>query len=143
MLRSFGFDYPGLLAPFFHGRALESPFDQIVERAAAEHTIPRLNVWMSEGMATVVVEAPGAAADKIDVSVEGNRLTLRSQAAPTFPEGERVERRERDGRAFEREIELPFEINAEKVTAQYAHGILTISLPRSASQSARRIAVRS
>ncbi|MBX5492676.1 MAG: Hsp20/alpha crystallin family protein [Chloroflexi bacterium] len=88
--------------------------------------------------------APGVDPEGFEISVLGNTLTLAGEKRrlPDVPP-ERIHRSERAAGRFVRTIELPAEIDASKVSAEYKHGLLIITLPRAETARPRRVAVRS
>lgn len=103
---------------------------------------PAVNAWTNENEAVVTAEVPGIEPEKIDISVTGNTVTLRgSREHEAQVKEQGWLRRERSVGSFSRSLELPFQIDTEKVTAQARHGILTITLPRAQSDRPRRITV--
>ena len=105
---------------------------------------PAMNVWASESELLVQAELPGMNASDLDIAVEGDTLTLRGSRPETaVRDGEAWIRRERSGGSFARSIELPFRVDADKVDAAYAKGVLTVRLPRVAAEQPKRIAVKS
>jgi HSP20 family protein len=113
---------------------------------------PPIDVWTSEQGARVTALLPGYQRDDVDVSVVGNTLTLKGGMeiepdADASGQGERngrtYHRRERESHKFARTVELPFEVEVEKVTARLENGLLEVLLPRSLSQLPRKITVTS
>ena len=104
---------------------------------------PRVNVWAGEEGARVTAMLPGVSPESLDVSVLGERLTLRGKRAPEqLKEGEAYHRRERTDGEFTRVVELPFRVDSQKVVATYTRGVLEVFLPRSPEDKPRRIAVK-
>lgn len=104
---------------------------------------PRLDVHTSEDEAIVRAEVPGVPADKIELSVEDDVLTLRgSREADELPEGRTWARRERGHGTFERRLRLPFRIEAGAVDAQYENGVLQVTLPRAEVDKPHRIEIQ-
>lgn len=105
---------------------------------------PATNVWVSEDNAVVTTEVPGIDPDALEISVVKNSLTLRgSRLAEELKDGESYHRRERWSGQFTKALELPFPVDAGKVEARFAKGILYISLPRAEADKPRRISVKS
>ena len=103
---------------------------------------PPINVWSNEDETIVQAELPGYDADKIDISVVPNTLTLRGERSPEEAgEGATLHRRERTTGRFVRTVELPFEVDNGKVDAAYRNGILSVRLPRAEEHKPRRITV--
>lgn len=83
---------------------------------------------------------PGADPARLDVSVEGDRVSLAGRQAVAREGGERQEvRREFPGGVFLRTVTLPGKVNAEGVSAEYKAGILALRLPK--AQAGKRVAV--
>ena len=103
---------------------------------------PPLNVWSNEDETVVQAELPGYDADKIDISVVQNTLTLRGErSSEETGEGATIHRRERTTGRFVRTVELPFEVDNSKIEAEYRDGILSVRLPRAEEHKPRRITV--
>jgi HSP20 family protein len=104
---------------------------------------PAVNVWRNDDEIQLTAELPGIDVNQLDVSVQGNQLTLKG-AYPQreLREGETWLRQERPSHAFIRTLELPFQVEAEKVDAKYAHGVLTLTLPRAEAEKPKRIEIK-
>jgi HSP20 family protein len=103
---------------------------------------PPLNAWVGESDVIVAAELPGVDPAKVDISVVGDTLTISgSRDAETLKKGESYHRQERDFGRFSRTIQLPFHVEAGKVEAKYARGVLVITMPRSEADKPRKIAV--
>ena len=107
------------------------------------YTYPAVNVWTSSDDAIVSAELPGMELENIDISVQGESLTIRgSRPRQELKEGEAYERRERLCGNFSRTLQLPFRVEAGKVEAHFNKGVLTITLPRAEVDKPRKITVK-
>ena len=103
---------------------------------------PAVNVRSDGSQAVATVELPGVRPEDIDINVENDLLTIRGSREPEpLAEGERFRRHERGHGSFVRDITLPFTVDAEKVQATYAGGILTITMPRTEASRPRKIEI--
>lgn len=103
---------------------------------------PALNLYDTGSAYLLKAEVPGMTADDLDVSLTAETLTLRGERKR--PEGisdESYRRQERPFGTWSRSVTLPDRIDANGVTAEFADGILTVTLPRSAEARPRQIAV--
>jgi len=91
---------------------------------------PLLNVFQKDHDLVVTTELPGVKREDITVQVHDNRLQIAGSKDITYPEGTSLHRRERRSGQFDRTVSLPFEVDATKVTADFANGVLKITLPR-------------
>jgi HSP20 family protein len=91
----------------------------------------------------VTASLPGVKPEDIHIDVLGDTLTIRAE---TSQENERNQGgyllRERRRGAVQRSITLPTTLDADNVNADYEHGVLTITLPKSPASTPRRVAVR-
>ena len=112
-----------------------------VRRHDAPRTVfPALNVWSDNEAVFAEAELPGVKLDDIEVSTTHNLLTIKGSRSISYPENATVLRGERGQGTFERTIELPFEIDTDKVEAQFKHGVLRITMPK--AEAARRKLVK-
>jgi len=108
-----------------------------------EEVYPAVNVWRKDDSVVVTAEMPGVEPGDIDLSVEGDTLTIRGSRKPEeLKEGEEYHRQERHSGAFVRAIELPFRVDPEKVDARYEKGILRVTLPRAEEDKPKQITVK-
>lgn len=114
--------------------------DLAVPATAAE--FPAVNVWVTGDEAEVTIELPGVDPKDVDISVVGKTLTLKGSRNPEEAKDEEsYHRRERWSGSFNRAIDLPFLINANKVEAKFSKGVLTIALPRAEEDKPKKITV--
>ena len=105
---------------------------------------PPVNVSSGEDQVIVSAELPGVPADKVDISVLENTLTIQgARAADERPEGAVAHRRERGTGEFSRRIRLPFRVEVSAVDAKFENGVLEVTLPRAEADRPKRIAVHS
>jgi len=101
--------------------------------------------WMSlrdAGEALVLVaDLPGISEKDIDITIEQDVLTLRAEGAESAPKGYKTVRAERPKVRFQKQIELPVRVDAERAEASSKDGVLTLTLPKAASALPRKIAV--
>ena len=98
---------------------------------------PPVNAWIGSDGAIVTAEIPGVSPDQIDVTVHQNTLTLRGKREPEVVDGEAVvHRKERVHGAFARTIVLPFRVDADKVSARFDRGVLTLRAAEAGSRQA-------
>lgn len=104
---------------------------------------PAVNVWRNDGGAIITSEIPGMDAEKLDLSVNGDTLTLRGEREQERgAEKERYHRQERSFGKFVRTIQLPFQIDPQQTTATYERGVLQISLRQDQRDQPQKISVR-
>ena len=105
---------------------------------------PLLNLEEDADNLYLTAELPGLSGKDVDLSVEGDNLTLRGERKISEA-GEKVsyDRREREAGVFRRVIALPVKIDADKVGAEMKNGVLEVTLPKAAEAKPKQINVRS
>jgi HSP20 family protein len=91
----------------------------------------------------VVVEAvlPGVKPEEVDITVEGNTLTISGDTSAMIPAREGLLLQEiRRGR-FVRTLNLPEGLEADKATATFEDGILTLRVPKAEQVKPRQIRI--
>lgn len=111
---------------------------------AQTHRAPtmRLPIDVREEAERFVIEAdvPGLAPEDLEIVVTPEQLTLKGTRRAGTESG--ALRRERGDYTFERSFSLPRGLELDKVEATLAAGVLTLTLPKRASEQPRTIAVK-
>jgi HSP20 family protein len=104
---------------------------------------PVVDVAETENDIVVKAEIPGIDPKDIDISITGDKLTLK---------GEKKEEKENTGKcfhrvessygSFKRVITLPASVDVDKVTAEGKNGLLEITLPKKEESKAKKINVK-
>ncbi|MGD8413446.1 MAG: Hsp20/alpha crystallin family protein [Candidatus Latescibacterota bacterium] len=103
---------------------------------------PLINLYGDPEKYVVEAFAPGLDLGSLDVSVQGNLLTLSGEKkAVAGVKPEAFHRNERSAGKFVRSYQLDCEIDEANVNAEYKNGILTITLPKSERAKPKKIAV--
>jgi HSP20 family protein len=115
-------------------------------RGPIRRDYPFVNAWKNDEEDLILsAELPGYDPENIDISITGDRLTLKAtqmiEEQPKEPVNLQYHRRERFEGNVARTITLPFEVDVEAVEATYQNGILTLELPRLPEEKPRKIAV--
>ena len=93
---------------------------------------------------TVKAELAGVAKDDIDVSIDGNQVTISAEVKSERKEEKegKVLRSERYYGSVYRAFALPVDVEQDKAEARYDNGVLTLRLPKKAGGSgARKLSV--
>lgn len=110
-------------------------------------TAPKVDVLStSDGGYEIHAELPGVEEKDIDLSVEGNLLTLAGERRQEREESRRNYRvRERSFGSFSRTIALPFEATPEQIDAEFRNGVLTVRVerPREPERRGSKVNIRS
>lgn len=92
---------------------------------------PVINVAETDKALEITAELPGVDQEDVDVTVLDNRLTI--QAEKKIEEEDKSKDYhvvERSYGKFARSMSLPFDVDPDKIDAQFKNGILTVTLPK-------------
>jgi HSP20 family protein len=104
---------------------------------------PAMDIYEEDNNFIASFEVPGMNPDDIEINVTGNTLTVsgeKKEESETRREG--AYRSERRFGRFYRALELPDDVDAEKVSADYDNGVLKLCIPRSEARQPKRISVK-
>lgn len=107
---------------------------------------PAADVVERENEIEVTLELPGVRPEDVDVSLEGNVLTVSGEKKEERTEGDERSTwhlSERRYGRFTRSFVLPRDVEADKIEAHYEHGLLRIRIPKAERARRRRIEIRS
>ena len=104
---------------------------------------PAINLYDNGEGYRIRAEMPGVDKDSLDISCKQDQIVVRGErVVNSAGDDANFHRREREGGQFRRAITLPQPVDAEKVVAEYKHGILDIFAPRADWARPRKVEVR-
>ena len=108
--------------------------------------VPAIDVVEKKDAYVLYAELPGVDASQVDIKFEQNVLTLRGtkpSALNVDKDGElRVFAAERVSGGFERSLRLPEFVDADKISADFTNGLLTITVPKAQAAQPRKIEIK-
>ena len=102
---------------------------------------PAVDILETADQYIVTAEVPGMSRDDLDISVHEGRLTISGERRERIRQCEQYHRVERGHGGFSRTFQLPVPMDSERITADLRDGVLTVTCPKAANGSARRIQV--
>jgi HSP20 family protein len=104
---------------------------------------PRVDIVETEKELIVKADLPGIDPKEVEVTVMDELLVLRGEKkAEKEEKGKDFRRVERFAGAFYRELPLPSGVDAEKVSATFEKGVLTIAIPKKPGLLPKKIEVK-
>ena len=103
-----------------------------------------LDVYESSDDIVVRAVVPGAEPDDIDIQFQGGVLTIRANTVETaIPDGASWLVHEVLAGEYLRQVTLPRTVDPEKARSTYEHGVLTLTLPKTADAKPKQIRIGS
>lgn len=131
-------------------RFLESDIDQLFGRSGPPASIravrrgsfPAVNVGSTPERVDVYLFAAGLDPKTLDVTVQQNLLTVSGSRRAATDQQVQYYRRERFEGDFRRVVQLPEDVDPDRVAASYRDGILQVTVERRQSARARHIEIK-
>ena len=103
---------------------------------------PAVEVFEKEDKFVVRADLPGVKEEDIDVSIEGDMLTIKGEKeSESEVKEESYYCCERSYGSFYRSIALPATVDSKKIEASYEDGVLEVSLPKAAKSKSKKVTV--
>ncbi len=141
-----GFDN-GLFKEF---RRLEREMDQLFSasfwpntmHSAVAENYPPVNVGVTPEQVDLYLFAAGLNPEEFDISIKENRLTVKGERRLEQDKKSDHFRKERFDGAFHKVVDLPDDVDSQKIEARYNNGVLHIVIQRRESSRPRQITVQ-
>lgn len=145
--RPFGFSTPWLeefMQPHrwlnnFMGNEMFVPFQPF--QTESRFLSPAIDIDETDSTYLVTADLPGVKKEDLKVDLSGNRLTISAERKYSSGESRKNERRERFHGTYQRSFTLPTGVDAEKIDASFAEGVLRIQIPKAEQSRSRRIEI--
>ena len=110
----------------WHGGLSTGPFD-------GQKWAPQIDLYEHPEHYLLYVELPGVDASGVDVSYVGTTLTIRGEKSKPTGAGEadKLVRSERRFGTFCRTVDMPDDVDIEKLSAKCQDGVVEITIPKS------------
>lgn len=125
----------------FEESVARTPARERRERLAQRTWSPPVDICENADQIILRMDLPGVDQNEIDIQLEGETLTIRGdRKLPEQGESTCV-RAERISGPFLRTFNVTTPVQAEKVTASYRDGVLTVTIPKAEETKPRRIVI--
>ena len=113
-------------------------------RANAEQqraVLPAVDVFEDAAGITLLADMPGVPRDKLNLRIESDTLTIEGDLGLQMPQGMEANHAEVQLARYRRAFSLSKELDADKVNAELAQGVLRIRIPKAEHAQPRKITV--
>jgi HSP20 family protein len=103
---------------------------------------PAINLYDAGDRYVLAAQLPGMTPEDLDLSITGETLTMKGERKrPDGVPDESYRRQERQFGRWTRTVSLPDRVDSSLVSANFAQGILTVTLPKAEGAKPRHISV--
>ena len=104
--------------------------------------LPLVDVVEDAAGITLYADRPGVPKERLNVRVDGDQLAIEADAVLAVPEGMTPSHAELNLSRYRRTFTLSKELDADKVSAELAQGVLPVRIPKAAHAQPRKISVQ-
>jgi HSP20 family protein len=125
-------------------RDIDRMTEQLLGVPSGSARAPRfmpMDLYRSGDHYVLHADLPGVDPGSVDVGVENGTLTIKAQRSERTEDGVQWIASERFTGSYLRQLSLGADIDADKITATYANGVLTVTLPVAERAKPRRVAI--
>ena len=127
----------------FRGAGYSRPFGTTFLSPLTTSRFPLVNFSEDAGHLYIEALVPGVDPKDVDLSVLRNTVTISGERKPfAEKEGQIVHRSELGSGKFSRTVELPVDIDPEKISAVCKNGIMQITLAKAAHAKPKKIEIK-
>jgi HSP20 family protein len=103
---------------------------------------PPVDVLEDAAGITLLADMPGVPRDRLQLHIDGDQLHIEGAMVLPVPTGMNAHHAEVRQAAYRRAFTLSKELDPNGITAELAHGVLRVRIPKAAHAQPRRIAVQ-
>jgi HSP20 family protein len=104
--------------------------------------LPPVDVIEDASGITLYADLPGVPKEKLNLQLEADSLTIEGEVALSTPEGMESSHAEVRLPRYRRTFTLSRELDSEKASAEFKHGVLTLRIPKAEHAQPRRIDIK-
>jgi len=102
---------------------------------------PALDIRETEEEYWLLFDLPGVKPEDVSIEVNDQMLTVSGTRVPSAEPGGKAQQIERPFGSFVRNLTLPKGVDSEAITADYAHGVLALKVPKPATAKPKKISI--
>ncbi|WP_334189851.1 Hsp20/alpha crystallin family protein [Noviherbaspirillum sp.] len=103
--------------------------------------MPPVDVVEDASGITLFADLPGVSKETLNLQLEANSLTIEGQVALDIPQDMESSHAEIKVPRYRRTFTLSKELDGEKATAEFKHGVLKLSIPKAQHAQPRKIEI--
>ena len=104
------------------------------------YVTPEVNIFEAKDGYVLEAEMPGVSKDGLEITLEGNEITIIGRRQPEILKAEVLYRESRPA-DYRRVFELDPAIDSAKISAKIDQGVLTLQLPKTEKVKPKKISV--
>ena len=138
------------LVPFYRPLSLFDEMDRFTREmwdtwrpfTLGHSLVPHTDIYEEKGQLVIKTELPGIDKKDLDVTLEGDRLTIKAEKKEEVKEDATHHTRERYYGHYFRSVTLPYPVKEGEISASFDNGVLELRLPKAEEVKAKKIEIK-
>lgn len=120
-----------------------SETNKLTNNDAAQNAaiMPRVDVVEDKSGITLYADLAGVSKDKLALQIDADTLTIEGELGLDTPEGMEASHAEINLPRYRRVFALSKELDSEKISAQFEHGVLKLNIPKAEHLQPRKVQI--
>lgn len=114
-------------APYFNN-VFDSLFSDALNKNYGVNKVPNVNIYENENEYKIELAAPGLSKEDFKIDLKKDNLSVWAEKKVDAANQKDYSRKEFEYSSFARSFILPDGVDAEKISAEYINGLLTITI---------------
>lgn len=111
------------------------------EAAQNAAIMPRVDVLEDKSGITLYADLAGVSKDKLALQIDADTLTIEGELGLDMPAGMEASHAEINLPRYRRVFSLSKELDSEKISAQFEHGVLKLNIPKAEHLQPRKVQI--
>jgi HSP20 family protein len=104
--------------------------------------VPHSDIYEENDQLVMKTELPGICKEDVNITLQGDRLTIKAEKKETVVEDTVCYARERQYGQYARSIDLPFPVKEDEISATFENGVLEVRLSKAEESKAKKIEIK-
>lgn len=107
-----------------------------------DRLVPHTDTYEEKDQLVMKAELPGIDKKDLDITLEGDKLTIKAQKKEEVKEDATHHTRERYYGQYFRSVTLPYPVQEDKISATFDNGVLELRLPKAEEVKSKKIEIK-
>ncbi|MFC2006806.1 Hsp20/alpha crystallin family protein [Chloroflexota bacterium] len=138
------------MVPFYHPLSLLDEMDNLAREmwysweplTFDRSLIPHADLYEEKDELVMKTELPGIDRKDLDISLDGDRLTIKAKKKEEVNDDATHHARERHYGQYFRSVTLPYPVKEDEISATFDKGVLELRLPKAEEVKAKKIEIK-
>ena len=104
--------------------------------------VPHSDIYEENDQLVMKTELPGISKEDVNITLQGDRLTIKAEKKEAVVEDTACYARERQYGQYLRSVTLPFPVKEDEISATFENGVLELRLSKAEESKAKKIEIK-